>query len=184
MLQLPPTPPTEHSKLPIPECYWVIPGRLLAGEYPGVPFAPERTRRRIDAFLEAGIDTFIDLTGDGEIQPYAPILREQAAAYDRAVAHKRFPIDDFGVPSVDGMKATLDAIDESLAQGHVIYVHCYGGIGRTGTTVGCFLVRRGRNGEEALGQLATWWREVPKHTRFPNSPQTLSQEGFVLNWQI
>ena len=183
MLQKSLSSPTERSELPIPESYWVIPGRLLAGEYPGVPFAPERTRRRIDAFLEAGFDTFIDLTHDGEIQPYEPILREQAAAYDRAVEYNRFPFDDFGLPSVDGMKAALDVIDETLAQGRKVYVHCYGGIGRTGMTVGCFLVRRGRNGAQALGQLAAWWEDVPKHARFPNSPQTLAQEGFVLNWQ-
>jgi hypothetical protein len=183
MLPTPPTQLPDRPKLPIPEAYWVIPDRLLAGEYPGAPFVLERTRQRIDAFLEAGFDTFIDLTCAGEILPYEAVLREQAGAYGIAVQYLRFPIRDFGLPSLEEMKATLDAIDAGLSQGRKIYLHCYGGIGRTGTTVGCFLVRQGRNGAGALEQLADWWQYVPKHTRFPNSPQTLAQEDFVLNWQ-
>ena len=50
---------------PIPDSYWVEPGRLLAGEYP---------RDRDDAtsliklrrLLEAGITLFLDLTEEGE----------------------------------------------------------------------------------------------------------------------
>ena len=32
-----------------------------------------------------------------------------------------------------------------------MYLHCWGGVGRTGTVVGCWLVRHGRTGDEALG---------------------------------
>ena len=32
-------------------------------------------------------------------------------------------------------------------------MHCWGGVGRTGTTVGCWLVRHGRSGTEALAEL-------------------------------
>jgi hypothetical protein len=183
MLQKPPAGQSDLPELPIPEAYWVIPGRLLAGEYPGVPFVPERTRQRIDAFLEAGFDTFIDLTSVGETLLYDAILREQAGAYGIEVQYTRFPIGDFGLPTVDNMKATLDAIDDGLAQGRKIDLHCSGGIGRTGTTVGCFLVRQGLNGAGALEQLADWWRSVPKHTRFPHSPETMAQEGFVREWK-
>jgi hypothetical protein len=43
---------------PIPESYWVEPGRLLAGEYPA-QFNNELTRLRIDALNQAGFKTFI-----------------------------------------------------------------------------------------------------------------------------
>jgi len=39
--------------LPHSDCYWVWPGRFLAGAYPAV---------HVDALLAAGIDCFIDLT--------------------------------------------------------------------------------------------------------------------------
>ena len=166
---------------PIPESYWVETGRLLAGEYPG-QFDGELTRKRIDALLEAGFDTFIDLTRPDEILPYTQALFDEAKAYEIEVEHYRFPIRDFGLPTPEQMNSLLDRIDERLRAGHKLYVHCWGGIGRTGTTVGCYLVRRGRTGEEALKQLAQWWKKVPKSHYHPQSPETQAQADFIRDW--
>ena len=169
------------SKRPIDESYWVRLGQLLAGEYPG-HFDPEQARLRLDALLEAGFDTFIDLTKHDEVYPYTTILREQARAYDMNVQHYRFPIGDFGLPSAAQMMAILDQIDESVGAGRKVYLHCWGGIGRTGTTIGCYLVRQGLDGDSALRQLAKWWQEVPKSRIHPHSPETREQVNFVLEW--
>ncbi|KAF0108456.1 MAG: hypothetical protein FD146_1030 [Anaerolineaceae bacterium] len=167
---------------PIPESYWVEAGRFLAGEYPGHPRDLEAARR-ITAFLDAGFDAFFDLTQEGELVPYEPLLREDAQHYsDRTVTYRRFPIGDYGLPTTGQMKNLLDAIESALAAGHKIYLHCWGGVGRTGTTVGCWLVRRGMTGEQSLAQLAEWWQAVPKSVRFPHSPETEEQRGFILNW--
>jgi hypothetical protein len=168
-------------KPPLPESYWVIPGRFLAGEYPG-RYEEELTRKRIDSLLEAGIDLFIDLTGPNEVVPYSGILREQAAVYEIDAQYRRFSIRDFGLPTPEQMNTILHAIDQGLQAGRNIYLHCQGGIGRTGTTVGCYLVRTGKNGEEALQQLSGWWREVPKSSLHPRSPETPQQVDFVLHW--
>jgi len=77
----------------------------------------------------------------------------------------------------------LDTLDASLAAGRKVYLHCFGGIGRTGTAVGCYLVRHGKTGEQALSQLAEWWQAVPKHTRFPRSPEIDAQVQFILDWK-
>src|SRR5688572_19833692 len=154
---------------PIPESYWAEPSRLLAGEYPG-GFDGELTRKRIDALLEAGFDTFIDLTEPNEIMPYTQVLFDEAKVHEIEVKYYRFPIRDFGLPAHEQMKSILDRIDERLQAGHKIYLHCWGGIGRTGTTIGCYLVRRGKTGEEALKQLALWWKNVPKSYYHPQSP--------------
>jgi hypothetical protein len=171
----------DEEKRPIPESYWVEPGRLLAGEYPA-HFNIEVTRQRLDALLEAGFDTFIDLTRPNETIPYEPLLLEEAALYERQVQRHNFPIGDFGLPTPATMKAILDTIDAALQKGRKIYLHCWGGIGRTGTTVGCYLVRRGLSGEEALRQLAEWWQNVPKSRIHPRSPETLEQVQFIRNW--
>jgi protein-tyrosine phosphatase len=167
---------------PIPETYWVVPGQLLAGEYPG-SWEHERTRPRLNAFLEAGFNSFIDLTAEGELLPYAPVLAEQANHYGLSATHQRFSIGDFGIPTVGHMQAILDTLDRSLNEGRKIYVHCWGGVGRTGTIIGCFLVRHGKTGDEALAQLAAWWQHVPKRTLHPRSPETDEQVKFIRNWK-
>lgn len=80
------------------------------------------------------------------------------------------------------MVGILDAIDAALGEAKTVYVHCWGGVGRTGTVVGCWLVRRGRTGEEALTQVAEWWRSVDKAYRRPESPETPEQCKYVRNW--
>ena len=71
------------------------------------------------------------------------------------------------------MSDILDAIDAALRDGKTVYVHCWGGVGRTGTVIGCWLVRHGKTGDEALSQIAEWWwRGVQKVRRQPRSPET------------
>jgi hypothetical protein len=166
---------------PISESYWVEPGRFLAGEHPA-KFDAELTRKRVDALIEAGFDTFIDLTQPAETFPYIDILLEQAAVYDVKVTHRRFAIGDFGLPTSRQMNEILDTIAEYLRAGRKIYLHCWGGIGRTGTTVGCYLVRQGKTPEGALAQLSAWWRGVPKSQIHPHSPETREQVNFIRSW--
>lgn len=172
----------KSNERPISESYWVEEGCFLAGEYPG-RFDTEQARKRMDALIEAGFNTFIDLTKENETIPYAHILQEESKVYDVPVEYHRLSIGDFGLPSPELMKSILDQIDASLQAGRRVYLHCWGGIGRTGTTVGCYLVRRGLNGNEALRQLASWWRTVPKSRLHPQSPETLEQMAFILNWE-
>ena len=171
----------DTSSRPIPESYWVEPDRFLAGEYPGRP-TEDHARLRIDALIEAGFDTFIDLTRPDEILPYERILQEESKLYEVEITYRRFPIGDFGLPTPERMNSILDSIDKSLQAGRRVYLHCWGGIGRTGTTVGCYLVRKGKTGEEALDQLSAWWRGVPKSRYHPHTPETLQQMEFIRTW--
>jgi hypothetical protein len=168
-------------RLPIPESYWVIPGRFLAGEYPG-GFNRELVRQRMDACLEAGLNTFINLTGPDELPPYFPVLLEQAKAFTVEVEEIHLPIRDFGLPTHQEMVKILDSIDRSLEQKRNVYLHCWGGIGRTGTTVGCYLVRHGMTGDQSLAQLAEWWKTDPRRTWYPRTPETNEQVRFVRDW--
>ena len=53
--------PDHSSKPPIPNSYWVIPGRFAAGEYPGHWNASE-SDAKLARMFDAGIDHFVDLT--------------------------------------------------------------------------------------------------------------------------
>ena len=171
----------DSTNRPISESYWVEPGRLLAGEYPGSQ-NEEQARKRIDAFFAAGFNTFIDLTEPNELSPYVNILNELSQVHHTDIKYQRFPIRDAGIPSREQMISILDMIDAELQAGRNMYLHCWGGIGRTGTTVGCYLVRGGKTGEEALSQLAEWWKSVPKSFYRSRSPETYEQMEFIRNW--
>ena len=164
-------------------CYWLQPGRLLAGEYPGAKDAAEALPR-LASHLDCGVTFFLDLTEEGELVPYESELRSLTAARGVAVEHRRFPVRDVSVPrSPREMAAILDAIDAALAAGHCVYVHCWGGVGRTGTVIGCHLVRQGLTGDEALQTLNAHWSGVTKVGRKPRSPETAQQCACVRHWQ-
>ena len=169
------------SRHPIPDSYWVLRDRLLAGEYPGAR-SPGEARRKLRRLLDAGASYFLDLTEDGEygLEPYASLAHEEAASRGEEIVHRRMPIRDQGTPSVAEMRAILDAIDAALEAGHRVYVHCWGGIGRTGTVVGCYLVRQGRSGAEALQEIEFLRRGTPDGWR--RSPENAEQERMVLGW--
>jgi SAM-dependent methyltransferase len=171
------------NERPIPESYWVLPGRFLAGEYPGLRFDEFGARQRLTAFLNAGFDSFIDLTGIGERPPYLPMLQEEARGYNADVSHLQFSFPDFHIPTPEAMTAALDAIDAALAEGHKVYLHCVGGIGRTGTTVGCWLIRHGMKPAEALARLRALYATSAQSALAPRSPEADEQVEFILNWK-
>ncbi len=151
-------------KRPLRNTYWVEPGRLLAGDYPA---------RNIPALIDAGVTFFLDLTEEGEELPY--VWRLPAG-----VVYKRMPVPDFGVPDVAYMERILDEIDAAIQAGHVVYVHCWYGVGRTGTVVGCYLVRHGLEGDEALKLLDRLRKDTPKASTA--SPTTAAQCSLVRRW--
>ncbi len=173
---------TSTRRTALVESYWVVPDQLLAGEYPAFVELDD-AGARLDSLLDAGIDTFVDLTEAHELRPYATLLRQRAAPRGLQVQHERFPILDFGLPEREQMLRILDQLDAALAGGHRVYLHCHGGVGRTGMVVGCFLVRRGLTGPQALAQLAEWWKSMPKRRYHLRSPETDEQVQFVLDWR-
>ncbi|MBI3151574.1 MAG: dual specificity protein phosphatase family protein [Chloroflexi bacterium] len=168
-------------KLPISESYWVEEKRFLAGEYPG-SHNLETMRRRMNAFLEAGINTFVDLTQSHELLSYESILKEQAHNYDVNASYYRYAIRDHGIPSRETMAAILDTIDDAIQKGAGVYVHCWGGVGRTGVAVACYLIRHGSSPQQALERVHGLFKTRPQ-TFFSTSPETPEQFEFVRNWR-
>ncbi len=169
---------------PLPNSYVVPDTRLMAGEYPGHP-DPREAGARLAPLLDAGVRTFVDLTAPADgLVPYEPVLRHLAIRGD--AERLSFPIKDVSVTDAEGMCRILDAIDSALAADRAVYVHCWGGVGRTGTVVGCWLVRHGKTGDEAVAevkrlfQLMTPKRVVRHRT---GSPETEEQRAMILGWR-
>jgi protein tyrosine/serine phosphatase len=157
---------------PHPNCYWVLPGRLLAGEYP--------KRDKLKQCLDAGITFFIDLTEKktSYIEKHQAKVRKQG----KAIEYCSMPIKDNSTPTPAFMKKILDTIDGALEHGHRVYVHCRAGVGRTGTVIGCYLVRHGMTGLQALKHLAQLWSTVKKAKRVHRSPERKGQREFIRNY--
>ena len=79
--------------------------------------------------------------------------------------HWRFAIRNFGVPTAVSMRVILAAIRGAVAAGDPVYVHCWAGIGRTGTVVGCLLREWGFDAAEALDVVAQKWQVMEKRSR-------------------
>jgi DNA polymerase IV len=176
----PPSMPATQDR-PIPNSYWVIPGRFLAGEYPGALVDVE-ARGKICRILESGVTCFIDLTEPGEsgLHPYEPLLMEEAARMNKKAQYIRMAIQDCGIPTQELMEKIQHTIANALGNGENLYLHCWGGRGRTGTVVGCYLVEQGMAAEQALEQIRRWRQPTPK-SYFP-SPETNSQIRMVTTW--
>jgi len=166
---------------PIENSYWVIPQRFMAGEYPG-SIQDVEARARLRWLLEQQANFFLDLTetGESDLKIYTHILQEEADLIQRAVIQKRLSIWDLSTPSEEVMVEILDTIDTALSEGQNIYMHCFGGNGRTGTVVGCYLARHGMPGDKALElilKLRSKIKNNPGH-----SPETEGQRRMVIEW--
>jgi predicted protein tyrosine phosphatase len=163
--------------------YWLEPNRILAGEYPASHEVAE-TLERLRQYLDCGVTDFLDLTSPGELESYETALAQAAADAELAIGYQRFPIRDMDVPDRPAdMTEILDEIERRVDAGGTVYVHCWGGIGRTGTVAGCYLVRQGLTGDAALNQLARLWPQMQKSAWFPTTPQTLPQFEYIRHWR-
>ncbi|MEO6185752.1 MAG: ADP-ribosylglycohydrolase family protein [Steroidobacteraceae bacterium] len=162
-------------KPPLPNSYWVVPGRLLAGEHPEGKGAAS-TRARLAALLEAGVRGFIDLTESHEMPAYRGLL-------PAGVQYQNFPMPDHALPtSPQQMRAIQDALQTGLQAG-MVYVHCRAGIGRTGVTIGCYLREQGRAAQGALDELNRVWQQNARAAQWPSIPETEEQEHYVRHWE-
>ena len=181
--------PTTHPNfgvglnvIPYDRSYVVVPGRLLAVLYPASD-NPAETTDKLRRLLAVGVDHVVNLTEPHEanykgvsLVDYVPELTALATEQGREIVCRRFPIRDLDVPSVTTMKAILDDIDGAVAAGRKVYLHCWGGRGRTGTVVGCYLARHGLTvGDEALAMVRYLRRTDGKaHTESPGNRCTES----------
>jgi len=172
--------------VPFRGCWWVAQPWLLAGGFPG-DADPAVAAAKLDTLLAAGMRHIVCLqqaheTSRGEACiAYASALTRLAAQQQLTVTWQHFPIRDMDITDAPTMNRILDDIDAAITSGQPTYVHCYGGHGRTGTVIGCWLVRHGLTGPDALRRLKKL-RQHDDYLRAWASPQTEPQYQMVLDW--
>lgn len=148
-------------------------GVIFAGEYPGDKNREKATEklRRMHHF---GIRHFIDLTEEGELRPYNHLLPSDTT-------YTRFPIPDCGAPKcVDDVQRLLHRIEELKKMGGYVYIHCWGGVGRTGTIVACYLAQHSDDPhlKSTLADLRQCFSAMPK-SAYRKSPEAKEQIAFI-----
>jgi protein tyrosine/serine phosphatase len=133
--------------------WWVEPDQLLAGEYPGAP-TRDKACTKLRMLADAGVDTIIDLTEDADgLEPYSPLLDGIADDNGHSIRRYRHPIPDNYVIDDAGYDAILARINTEINSGRTVYVHCWGGRGRTSTVVGCRLIEQGLDYDATIARL-------------------------------
>jgi atypical dual specificity phosphatase len=104
----------------------LLPGKLAGTPWPGIVHAVQYD---LQALKAVGVTQLISLTEE----PFQP----EIAASHRIACHA-FPMPDMHPPSQEQGIALCERIDQLLAAGEVVAVHCRAGLGRTGTVLACY----------------------------------------------
>jgi hypothetical protein len=174
--------------VPFDGSYWVVPGKFLAGCYPGAKRLDE-AGRKLAALLDAGIRCVVSLmeedvtdwSGDG-FEGYQEDIGILAEERGLQVECLRMPIPNTSIPTFGTMRRILDEIDGAINRGKPVYVHCWGGKGRAGTVVGCWLMRHGiATADGVLPMIQELRKDDPAW--FEPSPENERQRWMVKSWK-
>jgi protein-tyrosine phosphatase len=190
---------------PTPESNWVIPNVLLVGAFPASQDDDE-TFLLISEILKLGINKFVCLqqeyreTGVTEamwrgghgLRPYFEDVKKIVANKSKFDAFRgvkicnsselsfvHFPIRDCGITDDSAVLKLCRQLVKAISEGAVLYLHCWGGHGRTGTVVCIMLYLMYQlNAQEAMNrcQIVHDMRQYPVEV---GSPQTQSQRDQV-----
>ena len=173
--------------VPFNRSYWVVPGKFMAGGYPGSE-DPIKEDRNLKGLIHAGIRHVISLIQPQEYmrpdEPFAPYVDHMESIAQKlkvSVTFDQISIRDFSVPTKRQMIRILNQIDMCIKYDKPVYLHCWGGKGRAGTVIGCYLARHGfAAGNDVIEMI----KKLRKNTvdYLDPSPETREQIKMVINW--
>lgn len=100
---------------------------------------------QLDRLKAAGVNCILNLCAEF---PDLPLI-EQKAGFEVYY----LPVDDDETPEMEAMDQALEWMDESIYLGKKVLVHCRHGIGRTGTLISAYLLRKGLSANMVQKQL-------------------------------
>lgn len=161
--------PLPDALAPLPDSYRVCELPLFAGVCP-------RTKEEEHALAAFGVDCIVDLRShresDSSVLGWGEVPPE----------HHRYPLEPGQVPIRDAVANIHMVINDCLDRGKIVYLHDKGGLGRSTTVLACLLVEWGLTPNEAMEQVRSLSRRMPKAAG-REIPETDAQVQFVMQWR-
>eukprot|EP00756_Hemistasia_phaeocysticola_P004266 Hpha_TRINITY_DN12720_c0_g2::TRINITY_DN12720_c0_g2_i1::g.114634::m.114634 len=140
--------PDSELRGPTAASQWLLPGKLIVGAYPGLPSRAEHPKVAQNVVQAAPKGcTFLCLQPvqelkDRGLSPYPEHALEEAER--RGLPPPEFlhcPTRDLSIGRDADLRSCLETAADRVRAGRVVYAHCFGGKGRTGTFATAFLSR-------------------------------------------
>jgi len=169
------------NMIPFERSYWVLPNRFIVGEIPA-SMNEEETITKLNGLIRINVNVVINLMEEDEknyenksFYDYAPYLN------NHNIETHRLPIKDLSIPTIDMMRKILSIVQDSIRQKKIVYLHCWGGVGRTGTAVGCFLLNNSLASKENVLATINYLKRTTSIDK-RQSPETEEQRKFIMEW--
>jgi hypothetical protein len=154
-----------------PNIYW-IPGPWVGKlAILGRPRAGDWLNDEVEGWRDAGVEVVVSLLSEEETSELG--LADEARLVDaKGLSFINFPIRDYDVPSSEGaVHQLVNNLEELLAQGHNLGIHCRAGVGRSSLVAACLFVDHGEDAEISFQKIST--------ARGLAVPDTLAQREWV-----
>jgi protein-tyrosine phosphatase len=169
------------NMIPFERSYWVLPNRFIVGEIPA-SMNEKQTVAKLNGLIRINVNVVINLMEEDEknyenksFYDYGPYLNKHN------IETHRFPIKDLSIPTIDMMRKILSIVQDSIRQKKIVYLHCWGGVGRTGTVVGCFLLNNSLASKENVLETINYLKRTTSIDK-RQSPETEEQRKFIKEW--
>ena len=163
--------------------YWLIPGKLMIGHKPN-QYSEKDTSKCIEELIAIGIDQLISMLSspDADEEKYRQLVDKVAKEHESSLEIKTISIPEGEHPSKEDLISALDFLDLYLESEHVYYLYDEDNTDRAALIAGCWLVRHGLNGKEALLKLSELRKDT--YQAWHRSPNTLLFRRMIKRWPV
>ena len=150
---------------------WIEPNVLAVSQMP-------RDMADVQSLREQGIRAIVSLTE----YPLNTIRDFRQATFDKlGIAYLHAPVLDFQAPTIECAQAVIDFIAQMREAGRPVLLHCYAGVGRTGTLLHAYYLTQGLS----LAEAQTRIEQISPRNRYevcsPSQQEFLEKLERILN---